>query len=138
MYEVIETAKEFRCFEDFDYRNSNQKRDFYRKWYHTRTRHPIVSIEEAQTYGSDDFISYEIHDESQDFENDLCEKIVIEQFKSKLTQKDIDILTMRMEGVPYEEVADKMGYKNHSGVIKRVKRIAEAYLDFCDKYDINY
>ncbi len=35
---VIDTAKEFRCFEDFDYRNSRQKIDFYRKWYHTRAK----------------------------------------------------------------------------------------------------
>lgn len=31
IYEIIETAKEFRCFEDFDTRNRNVKRDFYRK-----------------------------------------------------------------------------------------------------------
>ena len=38
MKAVIDTAKEFRCFEDFDYRNSRQKIDFYRKWYHTRAK----------------------------------------------------------------------------------------------------
>ena len=43
MNEVIETAKEFRCFEDFDYRDSNQKRDLFRKWYHIH-----LLIEELQ------------------------------------------------------------------------------------------
>ena len=138
MYAAIETVKEFRCFEDFDYRDSNQKRDFYRKWYHTRTRHPIVSIEDFKISESDEFVFYDIHDKTQDFEDDICDEVYIKQFKSRLTQKDMDILTMRIEGAPYEEIADKMGYKNHSGVIKRVKRIAEAYLDFCDKHDINY
>ena len=132
MYGVIETAKKFRCFEDFDTRSSNQKRDFYRKWYHSRTRHPIVSLESAKTLEADEFISYEIHDESQDFENEVCGKILIEQFKSRLSEKDMKILTLRMNGLTYEEIAKKLDYKNHSGIIKRIKRIAEAYEDFVD------
>lgn len=31
MNAVIDTKKEFRCFEDFDYLNSNQKIDHYRR-----------------------------------------------------------------------------------------------------------
>ena len=47
----IDTAKEFRCFEDFDYRNSRQKIDFYRKWYHTRAKNVTVeSLEEIKKY----------------------------------------------------------------------------------------
>ena len=46
MNATIAVAEEFRCFEDFDLRKSRQKTDFYRKWYHTRTKHPIVSLEE--------------------------------------------------------------------------------------------
>ncbi len=45
MYEILDVAKEFRCHEDFDYRHSNQKTDFTRKWYHTRTQHPIISLD---------------------------------------------------------------------------------------------
>ncbi len=138
MYGIIATAKEFRCFEDFDTRDSNQKRDFMRKWYHTRTRHPIVSIEEAQTNESDEFISYDFHDERQDFEDEVCGKMLIEHFEFKISEKDFDILTMRMNGKTYEEIAKKLGYKNHSGIIKRIKRIAEAYLDFCEDNKIDY
>ena len=47
---IIDTAKEYRCFEDFDDRNSNQKIDFIRKWYHTRTKHPQVSYEGYQEW----------------------------------------------------------------------------------------
>ena len=42
---VIAIAEEYRCFEDFDTRASNQKKDFYRKWYHTQTQHPQISLE---------------------------------------------------------------------------------------------
>ena len=49
MKAVIDTAKEFRCFEDFDYRKSRQKIDFYRKWYHTRVKNITVeSLDELK------------------------------------------------------------------------------------------
>ena len=47
---VLDTEKEYRCFEDFDYRESNQKIDFIRKWYHTRTKHPQISLEGYQEH----------------------------------------------------------------------------------------
>ncbi|MGM9602006.1 MAG: hypothetical protein ACI3W5_10585 [Faecousia sp.] len=37
MNEFIQVAREYPCSEDFDFRKSNQKADFIRKWYHTRT-----------------------------------------------------------------------------------------------------
>ena len=43
MDETIQVAREYPCFEDFDFRKSNQKTDFIRKWYHTRTKHPMIS-----------------------------------------------------------------------------------------------
>ena len=46
MPEIIEVAREFRCFEDFDTRHSNQKTDFYRRWYHTRSIHAELSLEQ--------------------------------------------------------------------------------------------
>lgn len=138
MFGVVDTVKKFRCFEDFDTRDSNPKRDFYRKWYHTRTRHPIVSMEEIQTNAADEFISYDVYDPSQDFEDEVCGEMLIDQFKSKISEKDFEILTMRMNGKTYEEIAEKLGYKNHSGIIKRIKRIAEAYLDFYDENKIDY
>ena len=48
MDEIIRVAREYPCFEDFDFRKSNQKTDFIRQWYHTRTRHPMISLEEFQ------------------------------------------------------------------------------------------
>lgn len=48
MDEIIRVARESPCFEDFDFQKSNQKTDFIRKWYHTRTKHPIISLEEFQ------------------------------------------------------------------------------------------
>ena len=42
---VIETAKAMRCPEDFDFRQSGVKIDFFRQWYHTRTQRTEFSLE---------------------------------------------------------------------------------------------
>ena len=32
-----------------------------------------------------------------------------------------------MNGDTLEEIAEKLGYKNHSGVLKRIRKIGQAY-----------
>lgn len=132
MYAAIETAEEFRCFEDFDYRESRQKIDFYRQWYHTRTKHPMISLEEFKENYSENHNGQEWDepDDSQDVEENVTSEILVEQFKATLTEKDMAILQMRMEGDTLEEIAEKLGYKNHSGVLKRIRKIGLAFEEF--------
>ena len=40
------------------------------------------------------------------------------------------ILELRMLGLPYEEIAKELGYKNHSGVLKRMRIIKEEFLKY--------
>lgn len=129
---AIQTAEEFRCFEDFDFRNRRQKTDFYRKWYHTRTKHPMISLEEfkenyAECHNGQEWEEY---DDRQDFEEAVLSEILVEQFKATLSEKDMAILQMRMEGKTLEEIAEKLSYKNHSGVLKRIRKIGLAYEKF--------
>ena len=129
MKAVIDTAKEYRCFEDFDYRASRQKTDFYREWYHTRTKHPMISLEAykedyAETHGDQE---WDMPDTSTDVELDVTAKVQIDDFLATLTDKDKQILQMRMEGNTLEEIADKLGYQNHSGVLKRIRKIGKLY-----------
>lgn len=132
MNAAIQVAEEFRCFEDFDLRNSRQKTDFYRKWYHTRTKHPMVSLEEFQeTYTeSHNGQEWEEADTSQDVEENIVSQALVEQFKKTLSEKDMKILEMRMDEATLEEIAEKLGYKNHSGVLKRIRKIGLAYEKF--------
>ncbi len=39
----------------------------------------------------------------------------------------MQILELRMSGDTLEEIAEKLGYKNHSGVLKRIRKIGQAY-----------
>ena len=130
--EVLQISQEDRCFEDFDFRPSNQKTDFYRKWYHTRTKHPQISLEEyqenyAESHGG---LEWDVPDPSQDMREAVESQILVDQFKATLSEKDLAILELRMQGRTLEEVAKALGYQNHSGVLKRLRKIGQAYEAF--------
>ena len=50
--------------------------------------------------------------------------------ENTITEKDREILKLRMEGYTEQEIADKVGYKTASAVHKRISKIADAYEDF--------
>ena len=50
--------------------------------------------------------------------------------ESTITEKDREILKLRMEGYTEQEIAAKVGYKTASAVHKRIAKIADAYEDF--------
>ena len=128
---IIDTAKEYRCFEDFDDRNSNQKIDFYRKWYHTRTKHPQTSLEGYQEWYMEMYDdTFEIEDPISSFEDEVVENINVQTFLSTLDEKDKQILQMREDGYTYKEIAEKVGFKTHSAVGKRINKIGRMYQDF--------
>ena len=62
---------------------------------------------------------------------------MIKQFMDSLSEKDRKILKMRLEGYTQEEIADEPGYKNHSGVQKRITKIGLAYQKFT-KVDLDF
>ena len=132
---VIEVIKEYRCFEDFvDNWESNQKIDFTRKWYHTRTKHPTVSLDaEIEQYAKyNDGRELDFEDVSANAEEQVISEVMIKQFMESLSEKDRKILEMRLEGYTQEEIADELGYKNHSGVQKRITKIGLAYQEFTE------
>ena len=62
-----------------------------------------------------------------DVEESAVAQTLVDQFKATLSEKDMQILEMRMNGDTLEEIAEKLGYKNHSGVLKRIRKIGRAY-----------
>ncbi len=130
--EVIQVAQEYRCFEDFDLRKSNQKTDFIRQWYHTRTRHPQISLEGfREAYAENhDGQEWDMPDPLEDVQEAVVSWATVEQFKTTLCEKDMAILELRLQGYTLDEIAEKLGYKNHSGVLKRIRKIGQAYEAF--------
>ena len=132
MPEIIEVAREFRCFEDFDTRNSNQKTDFYRRWYHTRSIHAELSLEQLLHPDSEEDEDgkkkeRDLPDPRVDVDEEVVAAVDADRFLAGLSEKDRQILLLRLSGHTLEEIADKLGYKNHSGVLKRIRKIGNAY-----------
>ena len=125
----MNAEKEYRCFEDFDYRDSNQKIDFYRKWYHTRSKKAEFSLEGYKEYLMEayDDDGWEVPDPVSDFEDEVVENVDVQRFMATLSEKDRNILQLRQDGYTLQEIADKLEYKTHSAVLKRINKIGRQY-----------
>lgn len=44
-----------------------------------------------------------------------------------LSEKDRNILQLRQDGYTLQEIADKLEYKTHSAVLKRINKIGRQY-----------
>lgn len=132
MNEIIAVTAEYRCFEDFDYRKSRQKIDFYRKWYHTRAKISVESLDEIkENYAENtDGMEWDIPDDSVNVESTVLEPITISKFLDTLFETDRKILTMRMDDVTLEKIAEELGFKTHSAIHKRIRKIGLTYEKF--------
>ncbi|MBR1532427.1 MAG: sigma-70 family RNA polymerase sigma factor [Eubacterium sp.] len=130
---VIECIQQNRCWEDFDARDSKQKTDFFRKWYHSRTAHPMISLEQYQ----EDYAErnngkeFDIPD-GTDVEDEAVTQELIDSFMKELTEKQKQILNLRLEGRTYEEIAEQVGYKTHSAVVKQMDKIGQKFETFAE------
>lgn len=126
---VLEVVREIPCDEDFEKWDTNVRRDFLRKWYHSRSKRvQTVSLEVCmEDEGSS------IHSLPAP-EGDFTERVEAEdfcqRFKATLSKKDMAILELRVEGYTYEEIADRLGYKTHSGVIKRMEAVKKQFIQY--------
>ena len=60
----------------------------------------------------------------------VLEPMAVSEFLASLGETDRQILTMRMEGITLEKIAEKLGFKTHSAVHKRIRKIGLAYEKF--------
>ena len=125
---MIDAIWENRTVEDYDDRGSTVKTDFMRSWHHHRSGKP-VSLEEMMESGNGDI--FDIPDPRSEFEQSIVSEMQIAAFaEQNITEKDREILKLRLEGFTEQEIADKVGYKTASAVHKRIAKIAGAYEDF--------
>ena len=125
---VIDAIWESRTVEDYEATGSNVRTDFMRKWHHNRSGKPI-SLEETMGRESGDI--FEVADPRGEFEQSVLSEMQIDAFaESTVSEKDREILRLRMEGYTEQEIADKVGYKTASAIHKRIAKIASAYEDY--------
>ncbi|HHX36739.1 MAG TPA: sigma-70 family RNA polymerase sigma factor [Clostridiaceae bacterium] len=130
---VLDIVREMPCDEDFEKRNSNIRRDFIRKWYHTRAKGvQMISLEECME-DAEGHIN-EVEDIETRFEDSVLAFDFCERFKATLPDKDRAILELRIEGFTLQQIARRLGYKNHSGVLKRMLHVKNAFIEYNSKY----
>ena len=126
---VLDAVREIPCDEDFEPWDTNVRKDFLRKWYHTRSKRVQTVSLEACIEDENSGI-HEIADPAGDFTGQVEAEDFCQRFKATLSEKDMAILELRVEGHTYEEIADRLGYKNHSGVVKRVEAIKKRFIQY--------
>jgi hypothetical protein len=117
--EVYEIAKAHRAHEDFTARKSNARIDFHRKYYHTRAKSRLVPIQSAW-----EEVEY-VPDIDYDLDHVIACGWVRNFYRWLGNKKDIDICKLRYMDYTQQQIADHLKYKNHSGVTKRLKLIAD-------------
>ena len=133
---TIDAAWEMRSPEDYDDKFSTVKNDFLRTWHHSRSAKPI-SLEEMME--DEDGNIFGVADPSADFEQTILSEMQIASFAAdNLTDKDREILQLRMQGHTEKEIAEKVGYQTASAVHKRIAHISNAYEDFVMSEYQNY
>ena len=69
----------------------------------------------------------------QGHEVDYVGQVLINSFCETLNDIDATIFRMRMDDRTYAQIAEKLGYKNHSAVLKRVRKIAERWTEYMNE-----
>ena len=117
---ILEIVKKHRAHEDFANRKTAVRIDFHRKYYHTRTKSELVPIDdvlEEAEYVPEDNI---------DIDNVVANDWVNKFYGWLGNKKDIDICKLLYIGCTQKETSERLGYKNHSGVNKRIAKIRKA------------
>lgn len=123
---VLEVIREMPCEEDFEDWNTNVRKSFIRRWYHTRSKKvQSVSLEAILEDGEGGL--WQAPDVTQNVDEALAAQDYVERFFAKLSERDRAILQLRMDGFTHVQIAERLGYANHSGVIKRMQKIQKAF-----------
>ena len=67
-----------------------------------------------------------------DLEEAVIAQTDVERFLKGLSEKDREILQLRLDGYSLEEIAERTGYKNHSGVLKRIQKVGVKYQQYAN------
>ena len=127
---TIDAVWQQRQPEDYNGKNV-AARDHMRSWYHSRA-FDHVSLESMMEGAGDGQGNpgQDIPDPDAEFEQRVIDQEQVNEFQSGLSETDMLILKMRMEGSTLEDIAKAAGYKTASAVKKRIDRIALQYEQF--------
>ena len=135
---VIDEIWRNRTLEDYSEYYSRVKKAFEAQWYHTRTNvgRNMMSLEQLMEPESEYGPLKDIDVAFEDFVEDLVNRVWSDTFLAALPDRDREILKLKLEGYTDQEIAEKVSFKTHSAVVKRLKKIRGALDQFIeDEYN---
>lgn len=123
---LVAVCREFGAPEDFsDIKTNYPRNDFEEKYNHTKAKTKVTFSTLAADYAMD------VERINSYSPAELAESSAfVADFYEELDKIDLAILKLKIEGKNLEEIADILGFRTHSAVHKRIKRIQQQYLDF--------
>ncbi len=123
---LVQVCREFGAPEDFsDIKTNYPRNEFEEKFDHKKAKTKVNYSTLAAEYAMD------IERINGYSPAELAESSAfVADFYEKLDEIDLVILNLKLEGKNLEEIADILGFKTHSAIHKRIKRIQQQYLDF--------
>lgn len=123
---LVQVCREFGTPEDFsDIKTNYPRNEFEEKYNHTKAKTKVTFSTLAADYAMDVERINGYSPEELAVSSDL-----VADFYEELDEIDLAILKMKIEGKTLEEIAGILGFKTHSAIQKRMKRIQRQYLDF--------
>lgn len=122
--DIIDAVHSHRVAEDFSAQWSNAREDFERKLYRKRNKVKVRFIELTDTTPV------------QSSQSDLHGTLVTNDFLAMLDRQQREIVVLLASGYRQHEIAERLGFANHSPIAKRLNKIrmqAERYFDLDDR-----
>lgn len=120
---IIEAVRTHRVADDFSPQWSNAREDFERKLYRKRNKVQVRFVELTDTVPV------------QGPEAEVLGNVVTSDFLALLDQQQREIVILLSSGYRQHEIAERLGYANHSPISKRlsqIRRQAEVFFDLGD------
>ena len=121
--ELFDITHDAQAHEDFPNKHNPDAINFHEQWTHCKTQVGemlSLDIPDAPDVGVDD---------------DLLMQTIRNMFCERLDEVDAEIFRMREDGYTQEEIAEKLGYKNHSAVTKRLRAMRKQWDEFTTEYE---
>lgn len=127
---IFGISKKIPQHEDFTEKLSQDKINFYNKWTHANTKlgAPLLfsELSEDEATGIEGARNF--------FDNNPAEeqryKFLREEFAKNLNSTDQEIYYLAEQGYKQKEIAQRLGYKTHSAVSKRMKIMNKEFKKF--------
>ena len=128
---LAQVIRELPTYEDFNHnKHFNQPEiDFHRKWYHTRTKTQVVSLDAMQETADEEGEPVEtpLPDKNVDVEEEVISQLKVRAFWASLNDAEQALLNFKMQGLTTQDIAAELGLKTHSAVVKRLQKIRKKF-----------